>query len=144
MVLVSLKVFPNLNGSMILCFCYSFTSALHLSLASVKETSRTYNPITSRQGSCLKHVIKTDLHCCCSESIAFWDLRNKTRKHNMTQKERTVTPVLILILCFSDHEKESSLNTKIFLFCISFTFLNEKHFHLCTNMCWNDLGQILY
>lgn len=143
--MVSLKIFSSLNGSMILCFCYSFTSALHLSLASVKETSRTYNPITSRQGSWLKHVIKADLHCCCSESIAFWDLRNKTRKRNMTQKARTVTPILLLILCFSDHEKESSLNTKIFLlFCISFTSLNEKHFHLYTNVCWSDLGQILH
>lgn len=77
-------------------------------LASVEETSTTYNLITSRQGSWLKHIIKTSLNHCYSENIAFWVLRYTTRKHKMTEKVRVVTPILPVILCFSDPEKKSN------------------------------------
>lgn len=101
-----------------------FTSGLHLSLASVEETSRTYNPIASRQGSWLKHIIKTSLHHCYSESIAFGAWRNKTRKHSMTEKVRTVTPILLVILCFSDPEKQSN-----FKYPVHFFFYSSRPYH---------------
>lgn len=121
-----------------------FTSGLHLSLASVEETSRTYNPITSREGSWLKHIIETSLHHCYSESIAFWALRNKTRKQGVTEKVITVTPIFLVILCFSDPEKQSNFKYPVLFLCISSISVNGKHFHLCTCVYWNELGQILY
>lgn len=111
-------------------------------LASVEETSTTYNLITSRQGSWLKHIIKTSLNHCYSENIAFWVLRYTARKHKMTEKVRVVTPILLVILCFSDTEKQSNFKhlAHFFFLCISSISLNGKHFHLCTCVYWNELG----
>ena len=102
----------------------SWVPAIHICPASVQasleETSRTYNSITSRQGSWRKHILKTSQHHCCLESIAFWALRNKSRKPRIREKVRTVTLIVLAILCFSACEKQSNFKYPVHFFFYAF------------------------